>query len=192
MLVSAYGFMSIIEPGRIVLDPSRIAAQVISGVGFLGAGIIIFRHSTVRGLTTAASIWSVAAVGLACGCGMYLAAFASTVIMWAILTVLKKFEQHFFPTKKFSRLSIEVINSSMTKTVSDRLNAHKLQIINLSIKHVKGKSNMLMKVESVTEEQIIVSLMNELQELPGIESVEYAGPALPFGLGEVEEERYEA
>src|SRR5580658_2662035 len=54
MIVSTYGFMSVLSPGKIVLDPSRVAAQVISGVGFLGAGIIIFRRNTVRGLTTAA------------------------------------------------------------------------------------------------------------------------------------------
>lgn len=189
MLISTYGFMSVLEPGQIVLDPSRIAAQVVSGIGFLGAGLIIFRRSTVRGLTTAASIWSVATVGLACGCGLYIAALSTTAIIWTILTAMKKVEQRFFPQKKFSRLSIEVANSSQTKVVSDRLNVDGLHISNMSIKHVKGKPNMIIKVEAVTQEKLIVNLVNELQGLPGVESVEYAGPALLLGMSEQEDER---
>ncbi len=189
MLVSMYGFVTVIEPGRVVLDPSRIAAQVVSGIGFLGAGLIIFRRSTVRGLTTAASIWSVAAIGLACGCGLYVAALATTLIMWTILTVMKKVEQRFFPQKKISRLSIEVVNSSQTKVVSDRLNIEGLHISNMSVKHVKGKSNMVMKVEALSQEKLIVNLVNELQGLPGVESVEYAGSELLLGTSEREDER---
>ena len=57
MLVSKYGFMNILVNGRVVLDPSRVAAQVVSGIGFIGGGIIFMRRDVVRGLTTAASIW---------------------------------------------------------------------------------------------------------------------------------------
>src|SRR5580704_16646241 len=65
MIVSAYGFEEVLSPGRVVLDPSRVAAQVVSGIGFLGAGAILRQDQSVHGLTTAASIWTVAAVGLA-------------------------------------------------------------------------------------------------------------------------------
>src|ERR1700690_3621948 len=65
MIVSQYGFASILTHQNVVLDPSRIAAQVVSGIGFLGAGAILARGKIVKGLTTAASIWTVAAVGLA-------------------------------------------------------------------------------------------------------------------------------
>ncbi|WP_441276520.1 MgtC/SapB family protein [Tardiphaga sp. 172_B4_N1_3] len=77
MLVSQYGFSNILTHQNIVLDPSRIAAQVVSGIGFLGAGSILARGDIVKGLTTAASIWTVAAIGLAVGGGLYLAAGAS-------------------------------------------------------------------------------------------------------------------
>src|SRR5271156_6332302 len=77
MIVSAYGFSSVIGQ-NIVLDPSRVAAQVVSGIGFLGAGAILARNEIVKGLTTAASIWTVAAIGLAVGGGLYFAASAST------------------------------------------------------------------------------------------------------------------
>ena len=65
MLVASFGFMDMINHPQVALDPSRVAAQVVTGVGFLGAGTIIFRRDAVRGLTTAASLWAVAAVGRA-------------------------------------------------------------------------------------------------------------------------------
>lgn len=68
-LVSAYGFSNVIGDG-VILDPSRIAAQIVSGIGFLGAGVIFVRQNIVNGLTTAASIWVTAAIGMACGAGM--------------------------------------------------------------------------------------------------------------------------
>lgn len=70
MLVSKYGFSDVIELGRITLDPSRMAAQIVSGIGFLGAGLIFVRRDSVRGLTTAASVWITAAVGCAAGAGL--------------------------------------------------------------------------------------------------------------------------
>ncbi len=79
MIISAYGFAPVLGE-HVILDPSRIAAQVASGIGFLGAGTIILRREIVRGLTTAASMWTVAAIGLACGGGMYFAAVAASVL----------------------------------------------------------------------------------------------------------------
>src|ERR1700754_3341290 len=76
MIVSAYGFGEVLASPHVVLAPSRIAAQVLSGIGFLGAGTILLRGEVIRGLTTAASLWSVAAVGLAVGGGLYIEAVA--------------------------------------------------------------------------------------------------------------------
>jgi putative Mg2+ transporter-C (MgtC) family protein len=69
-LVSKYGFTDVLAPGRVVLDPSRVAAQIASGIGFIGAGLIFVRRDAVRGLTTAAVVWVTAAVGAACGAGL--------------------------------------------------------------------------------------------------------------------------
>jgi len=74
-------------------DPGRIAAQVISGIGFLGAGTIIQMKGSVRGLTTAAGIWIIAAVGMAVGCGLYLVAVVSTVMVLLVLTLLERLEK---------------------------------------------------------------------------------------------------
>lgn len=78
-LVSAYGFRDVVEQGRIVVDPTRIAAQIVSGIGFLGAGAIIRQGLSVRGLTTAATLWLVAAIGMAVGAGFYSGAVLATL-----------------------------------------------------------------------------------------------------------------
>jgi putative Mg2+ transporter-C (MgtC) family protein len=77
-LVSAYGFHDVLERGQVVADPTRIAAQIVSGIGFLGAGAIIRQGLSVRGLTTAATLWLVAAIGMASGAGYYDAAIIAT------------------------------------------------------------------------------------------------------------------
>ncbi len=78
--------------GGEVVDPSRIAAQVVMGIGFLGAGLIIFRQSHLEGLTTAAGLWLVAAIGMSVGAGMYGLAVSATVIGFITLTILKRFD----------------------------------------------------------------------------------------------------
>ena len=70
LLISKYGFGDVVKSGTIELDPSRIAAQIVSGIGFLGAGIIITRRGAVHGLTTAAAVWESAAIGMAAGAGL--------------------------------------------------------------------------------------------------------------------------
>ena len=94
MIVSAYAFQDVLG-AHVVLDPSRVAAQVVSGIGFLGAGMIIFRNEAVKGLTTAASVWAVAGVGLAAGSGLYTAAVAATLIILVILAGLKPIEEQY-------------------------------------------------------------------------------------------------
>ncbi len=73
-------------------DPARVAAQVVSGIGFLGAGVILERRGNVRGLTTAASIWATAAIGMAVGVGAWFLAVASTLLIWVVLKVIRSFE----------------------------------------------------------------------------------------------------
>lgn len=85
MLVSKYGFADLLGQQGIGLDPSRIAAQIVSGIGFLGAGIIVFRSDTVRGLTTAASIWLTAALGMACGGSLFVLAGVVTVAYFLVV-----------------------------------------------------------------------------------------------------------
>jgi putative Mg2+ transporter-C (MgtC) family protein len=95
MIVSAFGFSDILGRPNVTLDPSRVAAQVVSGIGFLGAGTILLRGEVVKGLTTAASLWAVAAIGLAAGGGLYVPAIATTVIVLAILAGMKPIEERY-------------------------------------------------------------------------------------------------
>lgn len=86
-LVSAYGFAHVLGD-EVVLDPSRIAAQIVTGIGFLGAGVIFVRRNIVSGLTTAASVWVTAAVGMACGAGMPLVAALTVALYLFAVTAL--------------------------------------------------------------------------------------------------------
>jgi putative Mg2+ transporter-C (MgtC) family protein len=101
-LVSAYGFTEFFaaqEGSRFVpIDPTRIAAQIVTGIGFLGAGAIIRQGPRVRGLTTAAATWAVAAIGLACGAGYYSGAIATTVVvlvaLWPVRSIWRYLVDH--------------------------------------------------------------------------------------------------
>ena len=86
-IVSAYGF------GGSTVDPTRIAAQIVSGIGFIGAGTILQHRGNIRGLTTAASLWSVAAIGMAAGAGMLAMAAIGTTLILVVLSVLDRIEE---------------------------------------------------------------------------------------------------
>ena len=85
MLVSKYGFFDVLSAGTVMVDPSRVAAQIVSGIGFLGAGIIIFRRGSVHGLTTAAAVWESAAIGMAAASGLLLLAVIVTAMHFLII-----------------------------------------------------------------------------------------------------------
>ena len=84
MLVSKYGFFDILNLHNIALDPSRIAAQIVTGISFIGAGTILVRKEQVSGLTTAAGVWATAAIGMAIGAGMYFIGIICTVLLFLI------------------------------------------------------------------------------------------------------------
>jgi putative Mg2+ transporter-C (MgtC) family protein len=109
MIVSTYGFAAILGADqRVTFDPSRVAAQVVSGIGFLGAGVIIFRKNAVRGLTTAASVWAVAGLGLACGGGLFAAAGVATTLILLLQVGLRPLEQRVFAHHREHRVELRV------------------------------------------------------------------------------------
>jgi putative Mg2+ transporter-C (MgtC) family protein len=91
---------------RVGADPGRIAAQVVTGMGFLGAGTIIRHGSIVRGLTTAASLWTTSAVGLAVGLGWYVLAVVATLGVFLTLSVVRAFERRLAPRRGYARLAV--------------------------------------------------------------------------------------
>lgn len=107
LLVSKYGFTNILEANRIVLDPSRIAAQIVSGIGFIGGGVIFVRKDIVRGLTTAATVWLTSAVGMACGAGLPVLAIAVTAGHLFVVAVLPAVERR-LPKSRWAPSQIHV------------------------------------------------------------------------------------
>ena len=95
MIVSQFGFGDVVGTNGYRLDPSRVAAQVVSGIGFIGAGTIIFQKHVLKGLTTAAGIWCTAAIGLASGSGMYIIAIVATVLALLCLEAFNFFLHRF-------------------------------------------------------------------------------------------------
>lgn len=107
MLVSKYGFTNILESGRVVLDPSRIAAQIVSGIGFIGGGLIFVRKDIVRGLTTAATVWLTAAVGMACGAGLPVLAIAVTFGHFVVIAVFPAVERR-LPKSRWAPSTLQI------------------------------------------------------------------------------------
>src|SRR5690625_3986291 len=93
MIVSKYGFFDVLGE-NITLDPSRIAASIVSGVGFLGAGTILVERQSIRGLTTAAGLWAVAGIGMTIGSGLYIIGISDTVLVLLGLEILIVISKH--------------------------------------------------------------------------------------------------
>lgn len=125
MIVSRFGF------GGSDADSARVAAQIVSGIGFLGAGMIIYRKKAVQGLTTAAGIWATAGIGMACGGELYVIAIGSTVLLVAVQYILH-LRIKIFTTKKTFELKIVFIQTNLEsekiKEIFGITHFHKLQI----------------------------------------------------------------
>jgi putative Mg2+ transporter-C (MgtC) family protein len=166
MVVSTYGFAE-----SAVLDPSRIAAQVVSGIGFLGAGVIILRKNTVRGLTTAASLWAVAGVGLAAGSGLYIAAGAGTLFMLIVQAVMRPIESYFFAHQaERQRIFIETDDVSRVfaaiPTIASRRGA-RVQTIQFE-RHRNGRRDIVELTIRMSKHDERYALVDDLQKLQGV------------------------
>ena len=104
MIISKYGFAGTDA------DVARIAAQIVSGIGFIGAGMIVYRKNAVHGLTTAAGVWATAGIGMACGAGLYFVAIGGTLIMILVQCILHV-NCKFFNTKRLYRINISFIQT---------------------------------------------------------------------------------
>ena len=175
MIVSAFGFEDWhYSPGA--LDPSRIAAQVVSGIGFLGAGVIIFQRDggVVRGLTTAASVWVVAAIGLAVGGGMYVTAAIATGITLLILAGLKPLERRVMrrrPVGVGARLGLELDGALLpVREVVTSVQDVGLRVVRVRLRPTGQANRQQLDVDYSGEPapEAFVQLLERLQELPGV------------------------
>lgn len=125
MIVSAYAFEEILHHDNVSLDPSRIASQVVSGIGFIGAGTIMFlRQGVIRGLTTASGLWTVAGIGLAIGGGMYYAGIATTIIAIVILWILQPIEAMLYRRTRTKTLIVTVRSPKDSAAILDSILSH--------------------------------------------------------------------
>lgn len=141
MLVSKYGFVDVVDPSGALLngirgsDGSRIAAQVVSGISFLGAGVIFKHGNSIKGLTTAAGLWATAGIGLAIGAGMYVLGIFTTALITVLQIVMHKFVVG-ADTLSVFRLSFTVYNSDQLQSAwDDFVHQHRMQVIECSIQH---------------------------------------------------------
>lgn len=172
MLVSAFGFEDILGHPAVVLDPSRIAAQVISGIGFLGAGTIFFlRPRIVRGLTTAAGLWTVAAIGLAVGAGLYLAAVATTSIVLLILAAIKPLEKKMVRPRKNLIITVP-LDIARADLVGVQAILRKYSIgpseIHLSPGENDGEYQLRVNTGNEMDTRQMLSLLSELNGVSGV------------------------
>lgn len=173
MIVSAYGFSEVLSE-RVTLDPSRMAAQVVSGIGFLGAGAILARGEIVRGLTTAASVWSVAGIGLAVGGGLYAPAVAATVIILIILAGIKPLEKRFIGSRQRRELLITAERDALSlDKLHEALGAGTTRVQQFIIRQKEGApqlDDIVITFARVTPMQFL-ALRKRLEAVPGVSSV---------------------
>ncbi|TBL81764.1 MgtC/SapB family protein [Paenibacillus thalictri] len=147
MLLSIYGFSQFVNETNVRTDPARLAAQVISGIGFLGAGTIMRTGTTVSGLTTAASVWVVAAIGLCVGAGFFYCASLATFMVLVSLFVLNKWEKHMMRHRRNQEIIIKICDKpGVLGSIASRLGEQGIQIVN-----VKMKQEGTMEIAGVEE-----------------------------------------
>lgn len=176
IIVSSYGFMDVVTANRtIVLDPSRIAAQVVSGIGFLGAGLIILRKNTVYGLTTAASIWAVAAIGLAAGAGLYIPAALTTGILLLILSGLRPVEQRLFAHKRMAPFIVRISRKQVSvATIEASVHDCGLDLLRLQLQPGERDDESLITLElHGGHANSLSQLAEHLHGVPGVKEVSY-------------------
>ena len=169
MIVSQYGFQEIIKENSVTLDPSRVAAQVVSGIGFIGAGTIILQKQIVRGLTTAAGIWATAGIGLAVGAGMYAIGIATTVLTLIGLELLS----YIFKSvgMKSSMIAFSTNNKDTLKQIADRFNSKDYMIVSYEMQTLHPgemesyQVTMVIKSKRNNDEGHLLSLMQNFPDV---------------------------
>ncbi|MGC4028174.1 MAG: MgtC/SapB family protein [Steroidobacteraceae bacterium] len=177
MVVSAFGFHDILGTANVILDPSRIAAQVVSGIGFLGAGTILFlRHEVIRGLTTAASLWAVAAVGLAVGGGLYTAALTATVIVVVILAVMKPIERMIFRRNRTRQISISIEPArTSVLDITAELDAAGVTVTDINIRRqdTPDTDQLQLNLARGIERKVLLAAIDRLKAREGVRDIQY-------------------
>jgi putative Mg2+ transporter-C (MgtC) family protein len=173
-IISAFGFADLLGTAHIQLDPTRIASYVVAGIGFLGGGSIIVLRDTekVKGLTTAAAIWMVAAIGMACGAGMLVEAATGTVLTLMVLIVLRFVERRFLQHRELQHLRVET-SSGGSQFVSQLYHVCTrpgVTVEGLEVRKEQGSVTIEVAC-AVADTTTLTHMVGDLQELPGVHAV---------------------
>lgn len=154
-------------------DAARVAAQVVSGIGFLGGGAILRHGLNIRGLTSAATIWAAAAIGLSIGAGMYIASALTLLVCILALVLLERFETKYFPAERNKRLYLVFHNNKIDFTVlHNAIELHGLIILNMDIaKQINEKQMQITFSVRAPEEIDIMALTDSIKEVGHLEEI---------------------
>ena len=182
-ILSVYGFPTfaigdnvVVEQATGVRDTARIAAQIVTGIGFIGAGTVLRNGPMVFGLTTAATLWIAASIGMACGAGMYDIAIVSTVISVAVLTIIRVFERRILPSsgKLIKRYKISVYcNDADARAIYDYLVTRVDDMRDFTSKKLienPGKSKISASFE-LSNKKIVNEIYYKLGDITDVDSV---------------------
>lgn len=172
MIISKYGFDDVLRIAGYSLDPARIAAQIVSGIGFLGAGMIFIKNQSINGLTTAAGIWATAGIGMAVGAGLYPAGIAATVLVFLVQVALHR-SFHWLKIPVARQLTVIVEgNSASVSFLRDRLRELRLEIIDLKARKASPdclEIDLYVKLPADFDISVLLSLLNENPHIKGVE-----------------------
>jgi putative Mg2+ transporter-C (MgtC) family protein len=176
-LVSAYGFE---DAPHTNLDPTRISAQIVTGIGFLGAGTIIRHGLTVRGLTTAAALWIVAAIGMAVGAGYYLGAIVTTAIILVALVGFRRMRPALLRRIRtdFVSLELELGGSTAVGDVFSILSRHGITISGMESERDEDRQSISFEL-TVPPGADLDAAIDEVRRLAGVNQVELRGWGSP-------------
>lgn len=132
MILSIYGFDAFLDHDNVSYDPSRIASQVVTGIGFIGAGTIILHKQAVRGLTTAAGVWVTAAIGLACGNGMFVLAVVTTATVLCSLGLINLYLPYF--SQRERQITFLAENYDVLTEILENLRKEKILVLNYELR----------------------------------------------------------
>jgi len=176
MIISKYGFTDVLDK-NISLDPSRIAAQVVSGVGFLGAGTILIHRQSVRGLTTAAGLWATSGIGLAIGAGMYTVGIICTVLVLLGFELLNLVIKPTLSDKSY-QLAVYATTGTLTPEIIDRLSEFNLSVSEYVVKIRETTHDspyvIQLKITSGEQEMDHNQITKSLQDVSGVSGIKFS------------------
>lgn len=172
MLTSIYIFYDFID--ITTLQPDRLGAQVISGIGFLGAGTIIKEGSTVKGLTTAAGLWAMACIGLAVGAGFYIGSILTTVLVLITLALFSRVEEHVRNKKNYFSLTIVTKDKpGQLGKIGEKLGELGVGITNITLENEDEGAISIEIIVKTPENIKKFDIINKLRKIEGILAVSH-------------------